>query len=45
VVEKSRLAEVAKNAVAQRRLERAREKQLRGGASLIKLFHLEAMDG
>jgi len=45
VVEKSRLAEVAKKAMAQRKLEQAREKQLRAGASLIKMFHLEAMDG
>jgi len=44
VVEQARIAEVAKKAAVQRKLEQAREKQLRGGASLIKLFNLQAMD-
>jgi len=45
VVAKDRIAEVAKKALAQRSTERAREKQVSGGASLVKLFRLEALEG
>ena|SRR5438132_1026136 len=44
VVEKSRLAEVAKKALAQQTLERDREREVRSGAKLVKMFHLEALE-
>jgi 4-hydroxy-4-methyl-2-oxoglutarate aldolase len=44
VIAKGRIAEVAKMALAQRSTERFREKQVSGGASLVKLFHLEALE-
>ncbi|HUQ25688.1 MAG TPA: RraA family protein [Burkholderiales bacterium] len=45
VVARQRIAEVAKKALAQKEVERKREREVRGGASLIKMFHLESMDG
>lgn len=45
VVAKDRVAEVAKKALAQRATERARERQVGNSASLVKLFHLEALEG
>jgi 4-hydroxy-4-methyl-2-oxoglutarate aldolase len=45
VVEKARIAEVVKKALAQRSMERERERQVSSGAKLIKLFHLEALEG
>jgi 4-hydroxy-4-methyl-2-oxoglutarate aldolase len=45
VIAKDRVAEVAKKALEQRATERARERQVGGGASLVKLFHLEALEG
>jgi 4-hydroxy-4-methyl-2-oxoglutarate aldolase len=45
VIAKDRIAQVAKKALDQRSTERAREKQVSSGASLVKLFHLEALEG
>lgn len=44
VVEKSRIAEVAKQALAQKAVERERERQVSSGAKLVKMFHLEALE-
>jgi 4-hydroxy-4-methyl-2-oxoglutarate aldolase len=44
VVEKSRIGEVAKKALAQRSAETDKESQVRKGASLVKMFHLEALE-
>jgi 4-hydroxy-4-methyl-2-oxoglutarate aldolase len=44
VIAKARIAEVAKTAIAQRATERARERQVSAGASLVKLFHLEPLE-
>jgi 4-hydroxy-4-methyl-2-oxoglutarate aldolase len=45
VVEKSRVAEVAKKALAQQAVERERERKVSSGAKLVKMFHLEALEG
>lgn len=45
VVESSRIAEVAKKALAQKAVERERERQVRSGAKLAKMFRLEALEG
>jgi 4-hydroxy-4-methyl-2-oxoglutarate aldolase len=45
VVEKARIADVVKKALAQRSVERERERQVSSGAKLIKLFHLEVLEG
>jgi 4-hydroxy-4-methyl-2-oxoglutarate aldolase len=44
VIAKDRLAQVAKKALEQRAAERAKERQVRGGASLVKMFHLESLE-
>lgn len=44
VIAKDRIDPVAKAALAQRATERLRERQVRAGASLIKLFRLEALE-
>jgi 4-hydroxy-4-methyl-2-oxoglutarate aldolase len=44
VVEKARIAEVAKKALTQRGAELDRERRVRKGASLVKMFHLEALE-
>jgi regulator of RNase E activity RraA len=44
VVEKSRIGEVAKKALAQRSAETDKESQVRKGASLVKMFHLESLE-
>ena len=45
VVARGRLAQTAKKAAAQKKLEVARDRAVRGGASLIKMFHLESLEG
>jgi 4-hydroxy-4-methyl-2-oxoglutarate aldolase len=44
VVEKKRIAEVAKKALAQRAAETDKESRVRKGASLVKMFNLEALE-
>jgi 4-hydroxy-4-methyl-2-oxoglutarate aldolase len=44
VVEKRRIPEVAKKALVQRKAETDKERQVSKGASLIKMFHLEALE-
>ena len=44
VVQRKRIAEVAKKALAQHALEQQREKQVRGGAKFVDLFHLQALE-
>jgi 4-hydroxy-4-methyl-2-oxoglutarate aldolase len=44
VVAKERLARVAKKALEQRATERAKDRQVSGGASLVALFHLESLE-
>ena len=45
VVARDRIAQVAKTALAQRATEQARDKQVSARVSLVKLFHLEALEG
>jgi 4-hydroxy-4-methyl-2-oxoglutarate aldolase len=44
VVAQSRIAEVAKKALAQKETERAREKEVRCGVKFVKMFHLESLE-
>ena len=45
VIAKNRIEQVAKTALAQRATERSREREVSAGASLVKLFRLEALEG
>ena len=45
VIAKDRIAQVAKSAHDQRATERSRERKVSAGASLVKLFRLEALEG
>lgn len=44
VVARERIAQVAKKAAEQRAAEQAKDRQVRAGASLVKMFHLESLE-